>query len=117
MRKTKETPIEYVHGPIVLTLISQDEQASDPKKQDQESEPDDIDKFPDEGEEIENLPPLQPDVDPLERENPDVDDLEDNEPLHDTEETSTDVENMGIEQNTPTGQTIVVDRHIGKDGL
>ncbi|WP_133638674.1 hypothetical protein [Sphingobacterium paludis] len=78
-------------------------------------EPDEADKFPEEGDEVENIPPMQPDVDPLERENPDVEELEDNEPLHQEDE---DPEATLDQQDLkPTGETIVVDRRTGKDEL
>lgn len=101
---------------IILALINNSSAANDPEKEDGAPEPDDLDKFPDETEEVENLPPLQPDVDPLERDNPDADELEDNEPLNEHPDEEEEIENH-VEQVRPTGQTIVVDRHIGKDGM
>ncbi|GHE32763.1 hypothetical protein [Sphingobacterium griseoflavum] len=82
------------------------------KKGEEIPEPDERDKFPDEGDEVENLPPLQPDVDPIKRENPDVEELEENEELHTDQEDAENSTNIA-----PTGQTIVVDRRTGKDEL
>lgn len=117
MTQTEKTPTKATKQLILLFQISQQPKFALPDGDEEAPEPDEIDKFPEEGDEIENLPPMQPDVDPLERENPEEDDLEDNEPLDDTDEATTEKENLLEKQPTPTGQTIVVERRIGKDGL
>ncbi|MFD2966017.1 hypothetical protein [Sphingobacterium bambusae] len=107
-----------IHHPAIIALMmtgqgahdeSSKTKANDPEK------PNELDKFPKEGEEIENLPPVQPDVDPLERENPDLDEWEENEEL-DIDDEDLEKE-AAIEQHIPQGQTIVVDRRMGKDEL
>ncbi|GEM_PF-2101343 len=105
-----------IHNPAVIALMVHTQRAADalPKKNaDDPEKPDELDKFPKEGQEIENLPPVQPDVDPLERENPDVEELEENEKL-DIDDDDLEKE-AAIEQHIPQGETIVVDRRIGKD--
>lgn len=89
--------------------------SNDPKDEPKAPEPDEKDKFPDEGDEVENLPPIQPDVDPLERKNPDVDDLEENIPLQEEDEQEDDPESLLDDDPIPSGQTIVVERRTGKD--
>ena len=99
--------IHVGHTPA-FTNLEPDEQ-----EETETTEPDDLDKFPDDGDEVENLPPTQPDVDPLKRKNPDEGELADNEPLqNDDEDPEATLDQQDLK---PTGETIVVDRRTGKD--
>lgn len=110
--KIKDIPARIVLSFALLKAGPKD--AAGEEKDDKDNgEPDDLDKFTEDGEEVENLPPVQPDVDPLKRENPDQEDIQDNEPLT-TEKKSKEKKTVSA-ASPPITETIVVDRNIGKD--
>ncbi|WP_131555319.1 hypothetical protein [Sphingobacterium deserti] len=111
MRTVKE-PTSYLSLALIHVGHAFADADPDEQKREEAVEPDEMDKFPDEGEGVENLPPTQPDVNPLERENPDTSES-DNESL---EKEENDPESTLDEQDLKTtGETIVVDRRTGKD--